>query len=72
MAFEEKPNTFALFRNKRKEKDTHPDLTGRGNFNGVKFELSGWKRQSGELVLTGTIKEPYQKPQQADDLGDNW
>lgn len=70
MAFEEKPNTFALFINDRKQKDTHPDVTGRGNFNGIKFELSGWKKSNGKMVYSGVIKEPYVKPQ--DDIRDNW
>ena len=64
MAYEEKENSGALFVNGRKEKDTHPDFTGRGNFNGVSFEISAWKKpgkngRPGFLSLS--IKEPYQR-----------
>ena len=39
-------NTGALFKNKKKEKDTHPDMTGSINIEGVDYWVSGWTKTS--------------------------
>ncbi len=39
-----KENTGALWINKKKEKDTHPDLSGNINIDGVDYWLSGWNK----------------------------
>ena len=39
-------NRGAAFVNKRKEKETQPDLTGKINVNGVDYRLSIWKQES--------------------------
>ncbi len=67
MAYEEKENSGSLFVNSHKEKDTHPDFTGRGNFNGVSFEISAWKKpgKNGKPVfLSLSIKPPFQREEQ--------
>ena len=62
MAYEPKPNTGSLFRNPRKERDTHPDYRGdlyienallkmlvaeHTTHSGlVKVSISGWKSQT--------------------------
>ena len=43
MAYEHKPGTFSLFKNDRKEKDTHPDYRGDGVDNdGNPIWVSAW------------------------------
>lgn len=42
MAYEQKPNTGSLFRNDRKESDTHPDYKGSALLNGVEHWLDAW------------------------------
>jgi len=39
-------NSGALFVNERKEKDTHPDFTGRINIEGKDYWLSSWMKVS--------------------------
>lgn len=40
-------NSGTLGKNKRKEKDTHPDYTGQVNINGVDYWLNAWLKTNG-------------------------
>lgn len=54
-------NTGALFKNDRKEKDTHPDRRGSCNIEGVEYWVSGWlKEKDGKpwMSLSFQKKEP--------------
>lgn len=47
MAYEMKPSSGSLFKNDRKEKETHPDLKGKVMLpNGEVRWISGWKKQT--------------------------
>lgn len=55
-------NRGALFRNYHKEKDSHPDFRGEGNFNGVTFAISGWFKETRKgKILSLAFKEPYKR-----------
>lgn len=41
-------NRGAIWPNKRKEQDTHPDFTGSLNVDGVEFWVNAWKRKEGD------------------------
>lgn len=41
-------NSGLLAKNKRKEKDTHPDYSGSINIEGVEYWLSGWLKTGKE------------------------
>lgn len=45
MAYEQKDNSGSLFKNDRKEKETHPDRTGTALIDGVAYYVSGWIKQ---------------------------
>lgn len=39
-------NSGALYNNDRKQKDTHPDRTGKAKIGGVEYYVSGWIKES--------------------------
>lgn len=45
MAYEMKEGSGSLFKNDRKEKDTHPDYTGSIMLNGKEHWFSGWIKE---------------------------
>jgi hypothetical protein len=62
MAYETKDNSGSLFKNNRKEKDTHPDRTGKCRIGGVDYWISGWVKQKDDgqqwLSLAFKIANP--------------
>lgn len=44
MAYELKEGQGSLFKNERREKDTHPNLTGKIKVAGVVYWISGWTK----------------------------
>lgn len=71
MAYEQRDNSGSVFENDRKEKDTHPDFTGKAMVNGVMYWASLWVKESrdgGEFFSLAfkpmdDAREP-QRPQQ--------
>ena len=59
MADYDNTNRGALFKNDKKESDSHPDYTGNINFNGVDCWLSGWLKESkdGRKFFSLSVKE---------------
>lgn len=45
MAYEQKPDTGSLFKNERREKDTHPNATGSALIDGVEYWVSAWTKE---------------------------
>lgn len=69
MAYETKDMTGSLFKNTRKEKDTHPDYTGSCRIDGHDLWISAWlkEKQNGEKYFSfafkrkdGTAERPEQ------------
>ena len=44
--YEEKDNDGALFINDKRPTDNHPHFRGKVVVNGVKMQISGWKKES--------------------------
>lgn len=70
MAYEQKDNTGSIFRNEKKEKDTHPDGTGSALIDGVEYWVSSWNAvsKSGIQYRNLAFKRKdaaYQEPRQA-------
>lgn len=59
-------NSGAIFRNKRKEKDNHPDRTGQCVINGVEYWISGWmKEKDGEPYMSIAFKPKEERKAEA-------
>ena len=61
-------NRGVLFKNDRKEKDTHPNMKGSINVEGVEYWVSAWTKegQNGKFIsLSLTPKEATQTAAQA-------
>jgi hypothetical protein len=67
-------NRGSIWKNAKKEKDTHPDFTGSANIGGVEHWVNAWRQKPGASekapVLTFTFR-PKDAPKQdatADDM----
>lgn len=62
--YETKPGNGAIFKNNKKEKETHPDYNGKIlDPNGKEWELSLWVKKSaaGNSYFSVAVKEPWKK-----------
>ena len=62
--YEQKAGTGAIFKNNKKEKETHPDYNGKIlDPNGKEWELSLWVKKSaaGNSYFSVSVKEPWKK-----------
>jgi hypothetical protein len=66
MAYEMKELSGSLFKNQKKEKDTHPNATGSCLIDGVEFWVSAWTKEDKNgnkwQSLAFKPKEVDQKP----------
>jgi ribosome modulation factor len=65
----DRTNTGIVGKNTKKEKDTHPDITGSINVEGKEFWLNGWKKERNDgtgsfYSLSVKPKEQQQAPAQ--------
>lgn len=80
MAYQRKPNTFSLFTNSYKEKETHPDRKGEIKINVKEFkdlidgsgcltlQISAWinEDKNGNKFLAGQASKPFVKEEKSD------
>ena len=70
MAYVQKENSGSLFKNDRKEKETHPDYKGDINIGGTNYWLSAWLKEgkNGKFFsLSVNVKEAPGLSKQLDD-----
>jgi len=59
MAYEPKPGSFSLFKNDRKEKDTHPDYKGDGmDLSGNPVWISAWIKEGAKGKFMSCSMQP--------------
>ena len=67
MAYEMKPESGSLFKNERKEKDTHADYRGECMVDGQAYYMDAWLNTSkaGKKYLSVKFKVKGEKPMDA-------
>ena len=65
MGYEQRDNSGIMFKNNRKEKETHPDRTGTAMVDGVMYYVSGWVKEGANgAFMTLAFKRKDDKPTQ--------
>ena len=64
MPYEQKDDTFSIFNNTNKEKESQPDFTGQGKIGGREVKVAGWKKvgQSGVEYISFKVEDKNQVP----------
>jgi hypothetical protein len=66
MAYELKDNSGSIFRNDKREKDTHPHGTGKCMIDGVLYYVSAWTKEGANGRFQSlSFKRADAKPEQA-------
>ena len=63
MAYEQKPNTGAIFQNNKREKDSHPDMKGDFNIEGQKYSIAGWWKEGKNGKFLSVSVQEWKAPE---------
>ena len=63
MAFEQRDNSGAIFKNEKKTEDNHPNMTGSAMIGGVLYWISAWTKESAKGRFQSlSFKQQDEKP----------
>ena len=64
----EKRDGIVIFKNDKKQKETHPDYTGKVTLNGKELSVSLWIKESAKgKYMSGTVQEFQKKVESVND-----
>jgi hypothetical protein len=64
MAYTHKENSGSLFKNEKREKDTHPHMTGTALIGGVEYWVSAWTKEGEKGRWQSLAFKPKEQPQE--------
>ena len=68
MAFEQRDNSGSLFKNDKREKDTHPNARGRAKIGGVDYFVDAWTKEAKDGTRYQSLSfKPVEAKRQQDD-----
>lgn len=70
MAYELREGQGSLFKNDRKEKDSHPNARGEALIGGVLYEISAWTKEGRKGKFQSLAFKPKEQRQPDDRPGD--
>lgn len=59
-----KDNEGAIWKNERREKDTHPHFTGSATIDGVEYWVSAWKRGDDAREKSPALKFAFKRKEE--------
>jgi hypothetical protein len=67
MAYETKNNSGSMFKNTRKERETHADMSGEIMVDGKLYWLNGWRKidKNGNPWYSVSVRDKSAKPQES-------
>ena len=63
MSYEQKDNSGTIFRNEKREKDTHPHGTGTALIGGVEYWISAWTKDGAKGKFQSLAFKPKEAKQ---------
>jgi hypothetical protein len=63
MAYEQRDNSGTLFKNDKREKDSHPNATGKAMIGGVMYYVSAWTKDGSKGKFQSLSFKPVDEAQ---------
>jgi len=61
MSYEQRDNSGTLFKNEKREKDSHPNATGKAMIGGVMYYVSAWTKKGSKGPFQSLSFKPVEE-----------